>query len=543
MKDIKRILVAITILVIYTFVLSCFTSQNLINGANEKIRLVINGDIIAYNTAPYVKDDGVYIPFDVIKENIDENIFYDAIANSVIVTTYDKLVKFKIGDTKKSVNLEYVECKYSAEKNGDVVYVPINELEDIYNIDIKYEANANVISIDKRGYKEHNVIKNGTKVYKDIKTGSTVLTTVNKKDKVVVYYDNFKHARWYKIRTSSGVVGYVSKNNIDFIEVNSEENNESSNNEGKEKITMFWQQGSNLTTMGKTKIEGVNVVSPDYFSLKDASGNIDSMLNNSYIKQAKDLGYKIWPMFTNNFTVSSVKATTSAMVNSEYNREQTIKNIMSLVEEYDLDGINIDFESMKEEDKSLFTQFIRELAPMLRSKNKTLSVDIYFVNYIERRRIGQAADYVILMGYDQHWGGSTISGSVSEVSWVEKNIQALLRDSEIPGEKIILGVPFYTRLWKEVDGAEKPTSVVYSMSDAKEFVTSNNLAEVWDEKAGQNYVEMQKGATRYKLWLEDATSVKKRVDLINKYSLAGISAWKKGLETSDIWGVINENMK
>lgn len=493
---------------------------------------------MAYKNGPFEKEGGIYIAIDTIKETIDKNIFFDKIANTLIVTTYDKLVKFKIDDGKKSVNLSYIDCKYPAIKNDDIVYVPINELEDVYNIDIKYDKKNNIVSLDKKGQAGQTVLYNSVKIYENISTGSKVLGTINKNDKVVVYYDNFRHSRWYKIKDEEGKVGYVSKNNINVIE----EQETKTAEQTKEKITMFWQQGSNLTTMGKTKIQGVNVVSPDYFSLKDSNGNFNSTLNKSYIKQAKDLGYKVWPMFTNNFTTSTVKQTTSGMVTSSYNREEAIKNILSIVQEYDLDGVNIDFESMKEEDKEMFTQFIRELAPMLRSMGKTLSVDIYFVNYIERRRVGEAADYVMLMGYDQHWAGSTIAGSVSEITWVEKNIQALLRDSEIPSEKIVLGVPFYTRLWQEVENS-KLTSVVYSMQSSKQFVESNNLGVVWDENAGQNYVEMQKGSTKYKLWIEDAASVKKRVELINKYDLAGIAAWKKGLETQDVWEVIYNNMK
>ena len=217
--------------------------------------------------------------------------------------------------------------------------------------------------------------------------------------------------------------------------------------------------------------------------------------------------------------------------------------MLKIAKENNLDGINIDFESMKEEDKLVYTQFIRELAPIFRNEGIKVSVDMYFVNYIDRKGIGAASDYVILMGYDQRGGWSSESGSISEISWVEKNIESLINSSNIPAEKIILGVPFYTRLWTEKAGSNKPTTKVYDMNDCQDFLKTNKLTASLDEKSGQNYAEYTKGSVTYKLWLEDVDSMKKRVEIVNKYNLHGISGWQKGLETDNVWKAINDTIK
>ena len=198
---------------------------------------------------------------------------------------------------------------------------------------------------------------------------------------------------------------------------------------------------------------------------------------------------------------------------------------------------------MKDEDRDLFTQFIREMAPILRQNNIKLSVDMYFVRYIDRKNIGEVADYVVLMGYDQRGAWSNDAGTIAGISWVEENLNSLINDSNIPSNKIILGIPFYTRLWQITAGEAEISSRIYTMEDCIDFIQRYNLTTTWDEEAGQNYAEYTSGDITYKLWLEDSESVKKRVELVNKYNLAGITGWRKGFETEDVWKIIKENIK
>ncbi|CDC78576.1 putative glycosyl hydrolase [Clostridium sp. CAG:465] len=545
MKELKRCIIPLIFTIV---VLVMFFNINKIKGNtnSDNAGLVIYGDNIKTNYEPFVKDGGLYISVDTISKTIDKNIYYDTVATKVIVTTDDKVVKLKIDENKLSKNFEYVDIDTPARIVNGQPYIDINLLKEEYNIKTEYNDKTNTIVVDKLSTSDIPVNYNLVNVYSDISTKSDVLDMLNTSDKVTVYADSLEHKSWYKVKTDKGVVGYISKNNITLPDGSLPESNEEQvgENANKDKIVMFWQYGSNLNTLGDKKIEGVNVVSPTWYELKNTSGEIISKFSSSYYSKAKEYGYKIWPIITNGIDSTNYSASdTSALLKSEYNREKFIKNIRDIAKKDKLDGINIDFESMKDEDRDLYTQFIRELTPILRNEGITVSVDFYFVRYIDRQRIGEAVDYVALMGYDQKGSWSNEAGSISKVSEVENQINSLINDSKIPSDKIILGVPFYTRLWTVKNATEKPSSKIYSMQDCQDFLSRNDVATVWDEDAGQNYAEVVKGELTYKLWLEDKESMRKRVELVNKYNLAGISAWQKGLETSDTWQVITGNLK
>ena len=542
MKEFKRCIMPLifTIVVLVIFFNINYIKANIdVNEAG----LVIYGDNIKTNYDPFVKDGGLYVSVDTISKTIDENIYYDNIATKVIITTKDKVVKFKIDENKVSRNFEYSDIDTPAKLVNGQPYIDINLVKEEYNIKTEYNEKTNTIVIDKLSTSDIPVNYNLVNVYSNISTKSDVLDILNKNDKVTVYTDSLEHKSWYKIKTDKGIVGYISKNSV-TIQAEEKENVETESKENKDKIVMFWQYGSNLDVLGKNKIEGVNVVSPTWYELKNSSGDISSKYSSSYYSKAKEYGYKIWPIITNGIDSASYSANdTSALLKSEYNRENFIKNIREIAKKDKIDGINIDFESMKDDDRELYTQFIRELTPILRNEGITVSVDFYFVKYIDRQRIGDVADYVILMGYDQKGAWSSEAGSISSVKIVEEQLNSLINDSKIESNKIILGVPFYTRLWNIKNVSEKPTTKIYSMQDCQDFITDNNITPVWDEDAGQNYAEVKKGDLTYKLWIEDKDSMKKRVELINKYNLAGVSAWRKGLETEDIWQTITSNIK
>ena len=542
MKEFKRCIMPLifTIVVLVIFFNINYIKANIdVNEAG----LVIYGDNIKTNYDPFVKDGGLYVSVDTISKTIDENIYYDNIATKVIITTKDKVVKFKIDENKVSRNFEYSDIDTPAKLVNGQPYIDVNLVKEEYNIKTEYNEKTNTIVIDKLSTSDIPVNYNLVNVYSNISTKSDVLDILNKNDKVTVYTDSLEHKSWYKIKTDKGIVGYISKNSV-TIQAEEKENVETESKENKDKIVMFWQYGSNLDVLGKNKIEGVNVVSPTWYELKNSSGDISSKYSSSYYSKAKEYGYKIWPIITNGIDSASYSANdTSALLKSEYNRENFIKNIREIAKKDKIDGINIDFESMKDDDRELYTQFIRELTPILRNEGITVSVDFYFVKYIDRQRIGDVADYVILMGYDQKGAWSSEAGSISSVKIVEEQLNSLINDSKIESNKIILGVPFYTRLWTIKNVSEKTTTKIYSMQDCQDFITDNNITPVWDEDAGQNYAEVKKGELTYKLWIEDKDSMKKRVELINKYNLAGISAWRKGLETEDVWQTITSNIK
>lgn len=541
--EIKRILHVVVMLGIIFAIFFC-TNINGTSTNKDEADLVIYGENLDATYKPFVDNDGIYVSINTISKTIDEDIFYDKVATKVIITTPTEVIKLKVDENKMSRNLEFYDIQYPAKIVNGAVYIPINLFTDIYNINVEYNEQTNTIVIDKKTAEDILLKNNRVRIYEDINTNSKVLQLLNKNNTVTVYKDALEHSRWYKVKSETGVVGYISKNNVDLNLTLSQEEQPAPNTESNEKLTMFWQYGSKLETLGTDKIDGVDVVMPTWYELKNAKGEINSEFSYDYYTKAKQYGYKIWPIITNGIDDADFSAdTTSTIMNSEYLREQLIKNILNIVKTNNLDGINLDFEAMKSEDRDLYTQFVRELAPLMKKQGATLSVDMYFVNYIDRSRVGKAADFVMLMGYDHRGAWSSEAGSIAEVSWVESNINSLINDSKIPSEKIILGIPFYTRLWTIKDNDAKPTTTVYDMYDCQDFIKENNIEVIWDESAGQNYAECKKGSITYKLWIEDESSVKKRVETVNKYNLAGITGWRKGLETSNVWEVIKNNLQ
>lgn len=554
-KELKRCMIVIFLALVVFFVFY-LTNANVVKVSAKTSNLVVFGDNIDAKNEPFVENSGIYMSTDTIGKLIDENIYYDKVAAKVIVTTDTQVLKMKLDEKKMSKNMEYVDIENAAKSVDGQPYVDINLLKDVYDIKVEYNDETNTISIDKKDTSDLKVKHNRVSVYNDLSTKADVIAKLNTSNTVTVYVDSLKHNRWYKVKTDSGVIGYMSKNNVDVvIEENEDKNNqdektdsnlknsENRENVSKDKLIMFWQYGSDLDTLGKTKIDGVSVVSPTWYELKKSNGEISSKFSSAYYAQAKSQGYEIWPIVTNGIdSVSYTAGDTSTMLNSEYNRENFIKNLLREAKENRVDGINIDFEAMKTEDRNVYSEFIRELVPIFRANNIKVSVDMYFVEYIDRKAVGAAADYVVLMGYDQRGAWSNEPGSIAEVTWVEQNVESLINDSKIPSEKIILGIPLYTRLWTEKEGQTKPTTKVYTMKNCKEFLNKYDVTPVYDEKSCQNYAEYKEGSLTYKLWIEDATSIKRRAETVKKYNLAGITTWRKGFETSDIWEVISTNI-
>ena len=223
-------------------------------------------------------------------------------------------------------------------------------------------------------------------------------------------------------------------------------------------------------------------------------------------------------------------------------RTNLIRNLMNEVLKYDIDGINVDFEEVSYDAGEPFVQFIRELSIECRKEGIVLSVDNYVprasTTHYNRKEQGIVADYVIIMGYDEHWGSGGIAGSVASIGFVEDGIVQTLE--EVPANKIINAVPFYTRVWKT--NGDRVTSEAVDMETAHNFIKNNGLTMTWNATAGQNYGEIQKGNTLYQLWMEDKDSIEAKLAVMRKYGIGGVAAWKLGYETSDIWDMIASYM-
>lgn len=316
-----------------------------------------------------------------------------------------------------------------------------------------------------------------------------------------------------------------------------------------EKINLTWQSlyKSTPDMSGIPKIDGLDVVSPTWFTLNSSNGSFANIASLDYSNWAHQNGYKVWALVGNAFD----KDLTSQMLNNATARRNAINNLMQYARAYNLDGLNIDFENMYTKDRDLFTQFVSELNQQTKPLGIALSVDVTVIvsnsswsSCYDRKALAQVSDYIALMAYDQHWVGGSVSGSVSQLQWVDANLQKVLL--EVPKDKLLLGMPFYTIVWKEAydaSGKLVVTSNAVSMQAAEKLAADNNAAKNWDAASGQYFVTYKKDGATYKIWLEDESSIRLRVELANQYDLAGVASWKFGLEKPEIWNVIDSTLQ
>ena len=508
---------------------------------NEVSRLVVYGDNVDKKYLPLVEDNNIYISYETIEDFIDKNIYRDSSSNKIIIASEDCLYKFSKDSVTK--NLQPVSSDKLVKFTEDKAYINANILREVYKIKCEYEEETATVAIDEKNDGDLHLNYNEVRMYNDIRTDADIIEILNTDNTVVVYTESLNHNRWYKVKSDSGKIGYIEKSAVTLKTPEEIEEEKAKNVQNVDKKIMFWQYGSKLETLGD-KIDGVDVAMPTWFKVSNSDGSIEINYDKNYYNKAKANGYELYPILSNNYDSSEInsKELSSKLLRSEASRENLIRNIINVVTDYELDGINIDFEAMNDDDKMYYTQFLRELHPMMKAINKKLTVDVYFTSYIDRSAVGQVVDYFMLMGYDQRGTWSKSAGSISEISWVEDSIKSLIEDSKVDSQKIILGVPFYTRLWK-IDSNDNLTSETLSIGQCKDILTKYNLSTTYDEESGQNYVSYTDNGATYKLWLEDETSISARAELVNKYNLGGITAWQKGLAYDSIFEVIKNVVK
>ncbi|WP_129597958.1 glycosyl hydrolase family 18 protein [Anaerophilus nitritogenes] len=290
------------------------------------------------------------------------------------------------------------------------------------------------------------------------------------------------------------------------------------------------------------KIHSLDVLVPTWFSIIDDQGTVKNKGDKAYVMNAHKKGYKVWGLVDNSFDPKL----TSTILNDINVRNKVIDQILIYADLYELDGINIDFENIYYKDQKALVDFMKELSQYTKEKNIVLSIDVtvpssseQWSKVYDRKALSEIVDYVAVMAYDEHWASSPVSGSVASIGWVEKGIQNSLES--IPNEKILLGLPFYTRIWKEFDG--KVESKAISMNYAKQIIEEKNALVSWNEEVGQYYAQYEEDHMVYKIWLEDPRSIALKVSLIKKYDLAGTGSWRRGFEAEEVWMVLQKMTK
>lgn len=497
----------------------------------------------------YIKDGVVYVSKPDIYNFFDNTIIYDEKYNQVVTTSSTKIASLPIDSKQIQVNSSSTTIKAGAIIIDEVAYIPISELDEVYNIKTTYVESEDWVYIDSldREQQTAKLKKDSSIKYKPTIISATLakakqgdtLTIANRSDYPVPN-------GWTRVRTENGTLGYIQTSKLNEFKTIREKAEEKAKIEGP--ISLAWDYYSEYVSAPTRtgKITGVNVVSPSFFYMtKYSTTNVYENVGNegiAYINWAHGNGYQVWPMFTN-----SNMSETSKMLSDYKSRENVINQIINYIKQYNLDGINIDFEGMYETDKDNFSRLLIEIRPRLNEIGAVLSVDVtapdgapeWSLCY-DRYTIGKVADYVMFMAYDQYGVSATKAGTTAGHNWVEANIKKFLGQEEVKAEKIILGIPFYTRVWKESNG--NVTSNVVNIGNVNNVIPSN-ATKTWDEDLQQYYVEYKKGGATYKIWVEDEKSIEAKLDLVSKYNLGGAAYWEYDRATNSIWNLIESKIK
>ena len=545
---IKKVIILLLALVVIGFVVvkaEIFIKEK----TDGKINLIINNNNVTSRLKNEVRlDDGIiYVSMDDMKNFFDKYIYIEEETNEIITTYDDKIASIGFESNKLTLNGSTKKISAHALKDNDIVYMPISEMQDVYNIELKNIEDTKVITIDSL---DREQISADTKSKISIRSKSGFFSkTIDKvqKGETVILVDDGQDSGWAKIRTQKGKVGYVKANKLTDITTIREAKERTKQITGK--VDMFWDYYSQYVKApdrtGQT-IDGVNVVSPSFFYLDKNDGSLKDNVGDagiSYINWAHSNGYKVWPIISN--AEAGIKIT-STILNSYTKRQKLIESIVQKCAQYDIDGINVDFENMYEADKDKYSRFIIELMPRMLEMGIVTSVDVTAPDgdpnwslCFDRNVLGDVADYLIFMAYDQYGTSSTKPGTTAGLNWVETSLKKIIDYDQVDTQKIILGMPFYTRQWTiTADGQIKDRTVV-SMMNIK---IPNNVEKQWDDTLKQYYIEYASGKNTVKMWIEDGTSIKEKVSLVSKYNLGGTSCWRKDMETSNVWTIIKEGL-
>ena len=500
--------------------------------ADGEIALVIGTEKL--EERGLVDGDRVYLPLDVVNTYLNQRYYWDSANQQILYATPSELTsvsasseagdKVWVKDDKVYLNLTYVQ-----EFTDLDAYIT----KDPYRIAIQYKfKNVKTVTVKKNTSIRY---RGGIK--------SAILTSVKKGTKLRLIEEM---ENWDQVATDDGYIGYIDKKKVGEAEKTKFERSFKKEQYSyltmDSKVNMVWHQVTSTDANAyfadaTANMTGVNVISPTWFYLTDTSGNIASIASADYVSQAHEKGLQVWGLI-DNFTQ---EVSTTETLSSTAARQNIISQLIQAAQDVGMDGINVDFESLSEDVGIHFLEFLRELSIECHKNNLVLSVDNPvpedFTSHYDRAEQGRVVDYVIIMGYDEHYVGSE-AGSVASLPWVEQGIQDTL--DEVPAKRVINAIPFYTRLWRTTGG--NVTSEAIGMDQAQQTIADNNVETYWDKTTSQNYGKYDIDNSTYQIWLEDAQSVAEKVKLVSKYDLAGVSAWKLGFENNGIWQVISDNL-
>lgn len=484
-----------------------------------------------------------YAAYTYVESQLNSCFYWDEETKGILLTTSGGVQTLLPGDAAVA-KTPGGQPAVQQESDG-TVYISLDVVKEYTDLDYAYYSDPNrvVIRNDWDGVEQATVQSDTAQVRQKGGIKSLILADVQKGD-TLLYLENLDN--WCKVMTADGYTGYIQTEDIaepEAIEARTAKKDSYERITRDHKINLVWHQSTSTESndaMAEMTAEmtGVNVISPTWFSVTDETGTISSLASADYVKLAHDAGREVWGLI-DNFNEAFDETTDLAYASV---RSRIIEQLLAEAASCGMDGINVDFENLKEAGIPHYLQFLRELTSAAHAQNLVVSVDTpvpqAYTMYYQRGEQARFVDYMIVMAYDEHFAGSEEAGSVSSLPFVQQAVEEMTR--VMPADQVICGIPFYTRVWTEKFGQSAITSEVLGMDGAKNYAKENQMTETWDASLGQNVATAETSDARYTIWMEDEQSMEEKLKVIQSADLAGVAEWKLGFERADVWSLISE---
>lgn len=507
----------------------------------NSVALIQNGELLEEQAVLIGGEP--YAAYTYVESQLNSCFYWDEETKGILLTTSGGVQTLLPGDAAVA-KTPGGQPAVQQESDG-TVYISLDVVKEYTDLDYAYYRDPNrvVIRNEWDGVEQATVQSDTAQVRQKGGIKSLILADVQKGD-TLLYLENLDN--WCKVMTADGYTGYIQTEDIsepEAIEARTAKKDSYERITRDHKINLVWHQSTSTESndaMAEMTAEmtGVNVISPTWFSVTDETGTISSLASADYVKLAHDAGREVWGLI-DNFNEAFDETTDLAYASV---RSRIIEQLLAEAASCGMDGINVDFENLKEAGIPHYLQFLRELTSAAHAQNLVVSVDTpvpqAYTMYYQRGEQARFVDYMIVMAYDEHFAGSEKAGSVSSLPFVQQAVEEMTR--VMPADQVICGIPFYTRVWTEKFGQSAITSEVLGMDGAKNYAKENQMTETWDASLGQNVATVETSDARYTIWMEDEQSMEEKLKVIQSADLAGVAEWKLGFERADVWSLISE---
>lgn len=507
----------------------------------NSVALIQNGELLEEQAVLIGGEP--YAAYTYVESQLNSCFYWDEETKGILLTTSGGVQTLLPGDAAVA-KTPGGQPAVQQESDG-TVYISLDVVKEYTDLDYAYYSDPNrvVIRNEWDGVEQATVQSDTAQVRQKGGIKSLILADVQKGD-TLLYLENLDN--WCKVMTADGYTGYIQTEDIsepEAIEARTAKKDSYERITRDHKINLVWHQSTSTESndaMAEMTAEmtGVNVISPTWFSVTDETGTISSLASADYVKLAHEAGREVWGLI-DNFNEAFDETTDLAYASV---RSRIIEQLLAEAASCGMDGINVDFENLKEAGIPHYLQFLRELTSAAHAQNLVVSVDTpvpqAYTMYYQRGEQARFVDYMIVMAYDEHFAGSEEAGSVSSLPFVQQAVEEMTR--VMPADQVICGIPFYTRVWTEKFGQSAIISEVLGMDGAKNYAKENQMTETWDASLGQNVATVETSDARYTIWMEDEQSMEEKLKVIQSADLAGVAEWKLGFECADVWSLISK---